>query len=386
MKRIGVVITTISDGDFLKKFNAAIHYSEQELEIRFYIVGDLNTPPACRAQCESMSERGAWCKYLTTEEQEIFLKDIGFPTHYIPFRSDNRRNVGYLKAFEEDCEVIISMDDDNFPVDEKFFLRHSITGETVNALPLESGSNWVNPLVFLRSTTISGEVLTVYPRGFPYSKRWIGNSFRPGDTGITGTVGVNVGLWTGDPDIDAITRLTTLCSTSVDGVWQPEQELLYTLQPWQRMPINSQNTAITREAVLAYYFVKMGYRINNIVMDRFGDIFSGYFLELCNQAVGNIITVGNPLVFQDRNEHDLFKDLLVELPGILIIEDLAPFLEASLPPANNYGDAYLSLIESLQQFVGSQSRSGLWTKENLLFIEETTTVMAAWVDACAVIK
>ena len=121
-------------------------------------------------------------------------------------------------------------------------------------------------------------------------------------------------------------------------------------------------------------------------MDRFGDIFSGYFLELCNQAVGNIITVGNPLVFQDRNEHDLFKDLLVELPGILIIEDLAPFLEASLPPANNYGDAYLSLIESLQQFVGSQSSSGLLKKDTPLFIEETTTVMAAWVDACAVIK
>jgi hypothetical protein len=384
MKKIGVVITTISNGDFLSKFESAVDHARDRLTILFYIVGDLNTPASCREKCMKIGQRGMQCRYLTVEDQVSFLNKIGFPLSHIPYRSDNRRNVGYLKAFEEGCDIIISMDDDNFPMEEDFFLHHSIVGDTVSAVPVSSGNRWVNPMSLLSCRSQSGHDILVYPRGFPYERRWLDTHQRTDGHLHSGRVGINAGLWAGDPDVDAVTRLTTLCQATPHAGW--DKKCLYALKDGQLMPVNSQNTAIVRSAVFSYYFVKMGYRINGMVIDRFGDIFSGYFLQLCNRSVGNMLTFGDPMVFQARNEHDLLKDLSVELPGILVIEDLLPFLESLLPATGSYEDAYGHLIEDLRAFVCSGSRSKLWTPENLVFIKEITEIMHDWTEACKLLN
>ena len=64
-----------------------------------------------------------------------------------------------------------------------------------------------------------------------------------------------MGLWLGDPDIDAVTRLALPVRSL--GLKSNQQVMLgkncY-------MPINTQNTAVHRDAMPAFYFVLQGTR------------------------------------------------------------------------------------------------------------------------------
>lgn len=380
-KKIGVVITTIANGFFLDKFIPSVAHAMDQHDIIFYIIGDINTPEKCKIRCRLINSEHFPCLYLTVEDQEAFLRSVGFPVEKIPYRSDNRRNVGYLKAYQDCCDIIISMDDDNFPVDKDFFLQHAITGEVMTLPAVFTANNWYNPICLLRSKSATQQEIDLYPRGYPYIKRWKDKSLPIADeVKISGKIGINVGLWVGDPDVDALTRLTLGCYTEAD---LQQNNITRALKPQYLMPINSQNTSMVRDAIASYYFIKMGAIIQGMKIDRFGDIFSGYFLLLCNRSVGNITTLYHPLVSQERNEHILLKDLHVELPGILIIEELVTFLEEGLPKTNSYSEAYAVLAEKLIKFAGDRKTELFWNNETLTFIKETTSLMRTWITTIA---
>ncbi|CAM4217213.1 hypothetical protein [Zobellia nedashkovskayae] len=379
-KKIGVVITTISDGNFLKKFTSSLNSRSLKGDVVFYIIGDVNTPKDCEINCNKINSEFFNCKYLSVGEQELFLDKLNFPKSFIPLKSDNRRNVGYLKAVEEECDLIVSMDDDNFPYSDDFFDLHSVVGDKITGPITTTSNNWFNPFTFLGAQDPKGNDLNLYPRGFPYSRRWDDYSDITSIKKQEGKVAVNVGLWLGDPDVDAITRLTTNCVT-----FNKRNKNNLVLGHNQLMPINTQNTAISKEAIECYYFIKMGYQIDGSKMDRFGDIFSGYFLLLCTHSVGDLVTINNPLVFQDRNEHNLLNDLAVEFPGIKIIEDLVPFFEEGLPSTGSYSEAYSVLIEKLESYANN-NKSKFWNTKNLIFINEITGIMKAWQKAYTNIK
>ncbi len=84
-------------------------------------------------------------------------------------------------------------------------------------------------------------------------------------------VHINAGLWLLDPDIDGITWLV-----AKPRVKAFKGESLV-LGPGTWSPVNSQNTALAREAIPSYYFIRMGYPISGMPIDRYGDIFSGLF-------------------------------------------------------------------------------------------------------------
>src|ERR1700753_3769985 len=62
----------------------------------------------------SLASKGMSVICPTLEEQDCFLRKLGLPAEFIPYDSDNRRNIGYLIALEGDCDFVISIDDDNF--------------------------------------------------------------------------------------------------------------------------------------------------------------------------------------------------------------------------------------------------------------------------------
>ena len=47
----------------------------------------------------------------------------------IPYNTDGRRVFGYLRALEDGCELLISIDDDNFPTHDDFVGYHRRTGQ-----------------------------------------------------------------------------------------------------------------------------------------------------------------------------------------------------------------------------------------------------------------
>lgn len=372
---IAVVVTTISDGRFLDRYVEAIERDPFPQAITLYVVGDSNTPPSCAARAADVAARGIRCRFYDVEQQLAFLEPFPELAANIPLRSDNRRNIGYLLAFHDHNDVIVSVDDDNLPLpDSPFFAGHELVGTTQTLPIVASRSGWFNLCALLDIRDRHGRDVIAYPRGFPYARR-IDNDSVALDRRETGVVGINIGLWLGDPDIDAATRLVTGCSA------RPAGGGVYLLGPGQRTPINSQNTAIAWHAVPAYYFALMGHIVGGMPMDRFGDILSGYFVQLCAEAVGHRVRVGTPLVIQERNQHNLFKDLWHELPCIALIEELLPLIERPLSPAVGYDEAYLELAERLEEWAHGP-RKFLWSEDLTPYCEKLAALMRTWVAAC----
>ena len=107
---------------------------------------------------------------------------------------------------------------------------------------------------------------------------------------------VQADFWNGDPDIDAICRM----QFKPDVVFDPGR---FPLASNRMGPFNSQNTFVSPDWLGEYFlFPHVG---------RFTDIWTGYFV----QAHGATLVYGPPTVRQDRNVHDLTRDLAAEFVG-----------------------------------------------------------------------
>jgi hypothetical protein len=372
----GIVVTTIYGGEFLDEYYQHFQSRGELDQVRFYVVGDLNTPPACRDRVEYYRAQGLNWIYLGQEEQEKFLAPFPELAAEIPWKTDNRRNIGFLIAYQDRCDVVVAIDDDNYPKEQWPFLAgHQSTGTTVS-LPTATGYNhWFNLCsmmdVACKSQNVEG---TVYARGFPYARR----DPRCSEVGAEqreGFVAINAGLWSGDPDVDAATRLVTRCEA-----FENFQES-YLLAPNTLMPINTQNTALIRDAIPAYYYVKMGHPIGGMKLDRFGDIFSGFFVQKCAQAVGHAVRVGSPVVDHRRSPHNLYKDLWHELAGMVVIDDMLTLLETPLPNAASYSEAALTLAAGIHDW--AMTRTGfLWDEDLKRYFSNVAKNMELWVSTC----
>ena len=374
-KRIGVVVTTISEGKFLDAYLVAAKSHRGADAISVYVIGDVNTHQECRRRTEAARAQGLAAKYFDVAEQEDFLKPFPDMAKLIPLRSDQRRNVGYLLALRDRCDVLVSLDDDNLPIfDHPFFELHALAGSSQTLVATQSQNGWFNLGSLLEVADGAGRPCAVYPRGFPYSRRWSDASSVKGQC-ESGKIAVSVGLWRGDPDVDATTRLATACTS------RALVDHRYLLGRGQRSPINSQNTALIWHAIPSYYFALMRQDVAGLQIDRFGDIFSGYFLQMCAESVGHRVCVGSPWVHQDRNQHDLLQDLRAELPGMMLIEAMTGFLEDPLPASTSYCEAYLCLAERLLEW--SQTQQGqVWTESTRRFYHSLHDAMRIWVETC----
>jgi hypothetical protein len=183
-----------------------------------------------------------------------------------------------------------------------------------------------------------------------------------------------VGLWLSDPDVDAVTRL----ALSPKVISADPQSVLLGPNVWS--PINSQNTAITRDAIVAYYYVRMGLSLGGMTIDRYGDILSGYFVQKCAKVLGQGIRIGTPVADHCRTTHNVFKDLYHELAGMVIVEELLPWLTEVKIDESSFSDAYLSLADEIQNRI--ERFSGfLWDQGAREFLAVTVNNMRAWVEA-----
>ncbi len=372
----GIVVTTIYDGGFLDEYFNYFKGINQLEQVRFYVVGDLSTPPECLQKVEQYRAKGLPWIYLDKEDQESFLAPFPELASEIPWKTDNRRNVGFLMAYRDRCDVIIAIDDDNYPRHDWPFLEgHNLVGQEVTLPTAQGHAGWFNLCgmmdVSCKAQAVSG---TVYARGFPYKRRDPRCSLVKA-TLSTGVVGINAGLWSGDPDVDAATRLVTDCAAEANFSHSA------LLPPGTLMPINTQNTALIRDAIPAYYYVKMGHPVGGMKLDRFGDIFSGFFVQKCAQAVGHVVRVGDPVVEHRRSPHNLYKDLWNELAGMVVIDDMLPMLETPLPQTQTYSEATTALAEILKEW-SSQQQGFLWDEALREYFNNVSSNIKVWIEVC----
>jgi len=369
-RRVTLVVTTIHEPSFLGGYIDNIRRFGRDERTRIIVIVDRKTPAAVAEACLKARERGFEVACPSLEEQIAFLRRLGVDPGWIPFDSDNRRNVGFLMALAGDAEVVVSLDDDNFcPAEEDFVGTHAVVGTTIAAEVRESSDGWINVCDELRFRRDDPKP---YPRGFPYGARRGRRSVQ--SRGDEVRLAVNVGLWVDDPDVDAATRLTQApWATGYTGH-------AFALGPKTWSPINTQNTAVARGAMPAYYYVRMGQAVGGLRIDRYGDVLSGFLLQKCVHHLGETVRVGGPVCRHLRTPHNLFQDLYHELAGMVILEDFLPRLREMDISGRSYAETYESLAAAIRA-AAPGFKGFVWDSGGREFLLETADNMETWLLA-----
>jgi hypothetical protein len=299
-------------------------------DLSFVVIGDKKTPPETRIFCESISARHFPCTYLGVDDQESYLERYPSLWRHLPFNSIQRRNVGLLKAWEDGADVIITIDDDNWMLNHDFVGLHGLVGQTRELPAFETSNGWFNVCSVLEEANGT----PFFHRGFPRAERWKDpfTCVSP----VTRRVAVNAGLWLDDPDIDALTRIER--PISVRGI-RPSSPQRFVLQPGTWSPFNSQNTALARDVIPAYFL--------SPCLGRYDDIWSSYIVDRIAEHLGDVIAFGQPLLRQNRNEHNLWQDMENERIGMLLTDEFCAALRAIPLSGASYHECFGETVEKL---------------------------------------
>ena len=238
------------------------------------VSGDLKTPPNYKLK------NGI---YISPKDQEKISKKL---SNLIGWNCIQRRNFAMIMAYKQGADIIATIDDDNIPfanwgknllIESKVSANKYITKE--EAFDPISVTNYKH----------------LWHRGFPL--QILKNKNKNKDIKkINSDFDVQADFWNGDPDIDAVCRMEHA----------PECKFQTSVFPFtsnKMSPFNSQNTYIKRKVMEHYFlFPHIG---------RMDDIWASYYVE----AKGFKVLYNKPSVYQQRNIHDLTKDMKKEYIG-----------------------------------------------------------------------
>ena len=356
---VAIVTTTIHVPKLLEAYaqNASEFGHEPVL---FVVIGDLKTPPEAKSFCEDIPKRFPHeMIFLDVDDQKKYLTKYPELAEHLPYNSIQRRNIGMLLAYEQGADVLITIDDDNFFVDGDFVGRHAVVGTVATVDAITSSTGWLNVCEFL----IEEHGYPFYHRGFPLKERW------PQAEKVTrksqqSRVAANAGLWLGDPDIDAITRLAF--PITVTG-FQGEENLALAPGTWS--PFNSQNTAISREALPAYFL--------SPIIGRYDDIWASYVVKRIADHLGEVVTFGFPLVNQERNPHDGLQDLDREMDGMRLSDVFCSQLREIGLSGKTYGECFKEIHRGLENWTSQDAELRSTDKE---FMNGYLSGMEVWIE------
>lgn len=332
--KIAITLTTINIPDVVKKI---AHDYDGAHELFFVVAGDVNSADGTDTFLSQVeADSGLTVVYIHPSDLS-FASGFNRSLEHIPTKSFAQRNYADLRAVQLGAEVIIRIDDDNFPFDATSFVDNHVARllHTGDVELVSADNGWFNCCDMLEERN----GLRFYPRGFPVLPRHQEQSVTVANsTGLK--IGVNAGLWLGDPDIDAHQRLAhPIEATKFSANYS--EDLLIAKGVW--CPINTQNTAYLAE-LLPVMFVSP-------FAGRYDDIISGYLMRAVLDVHDIFVSYGNPLVFQDRNPHNLVSDLRNELNGMTISDELTGHLmdfAKDTPAGSSLADTYLTVLEKLK--------------------------------------
>jgi len=305
-----IVITTIN-----KPTEAISKFARWE-NWHVVVVGDRKSPTDW--ECEGAT-------YLNLEDQYSH-PSLSPLSKAIPENTYVRKTVGYAYAIQNGATAIFETDDDNIPyndaesvVENALKLKNDYCNER-----LSSEAGWLN--IYQRFGA-----QTCWPRGFPieFVKH----------PGVVGQAGHDVKPWKvtqfladGDPDVDAIYRMLEL------GAVYFARNQTYLLDEGTFCPFNSQATLWLPEA-FPFLFLPVG------VSDRVADILRGYIALACLWKINGTLAYSSPIVFQERNAHNLLNDFSEEVPLYLNADKWSHLLKnITGSMASDYYQSALNLL------------------------------------------
>ena len=300
-----IITTTINEPTIATKKFCKIAVKKDFI---FVIVGDTKTPHESYRKLENSN-----VIYLSPEQQEDLYKEL---SDTIGWKSIQRRNIGFVYAYDQGADIIATIDDDNIPYDN-WGDNILINKEVEIDLFSHKTSNVFDPI----SPTNHNDL---WHRGYPIELVPSKNNIEYKGKTIRKIL-IQADFWDGDPDIDALCRLSKMpvCKFNQFNPFGSNQIA----------PFNSQNTFLSRE-VIPYYAVLPH-------AGRMDDIWGSYIVQY---YFPSSVIYNRATVYQDRNEQDLVTNLENEVIGyrntLNLINDLENFTNY-LPEASlKFWDVY----------------------------------------------
>jgi len=266
MKKV-IVTTTIN------KPTKAIKRFEKMSDWELVVIGDKKTPSDYKLS------RGY---YVSPETQEKYDKPL---SDAIGWNCIQRRNFGLLWAHDMGADIIAVVDDDNIPYNN--WGKDLLVGKQVEIKTYDSEINVFDPIG-------ATNYKHLWHRGFPiqYVKK---RNYEKFCEKIINS-DIQADFWNGDPDIDAICRMEHAPECNFDSSFFP-------FTSTKIAPFNSQNTFLSNRCLNDYFlFPHIG---------RMDDIWASFYV----QAKGYKVLFNSASVYQERNPHDLTKDMKKEYLG-----------------------------------------------------------------------
>jgi hypothetical protein len=270
-------------------------------------------------------------------------------SEHIGWNCIQRRNIALLEAISLKPKYILTIDDDNAPT-SPLQVQHLVgvmEGKTDNFRVVSTNTGWYNP----GRHVLTSRMKSIVHRGFPLSHRHdmplvTMEAHRP-------NVGVAAMLWTGEPDIDAVERITNAPTIiRVDPV-------TVLLSPGTWAPFNTQATMIDAKfAPALFMFPHVG---------RYDDIWASYVVRKVMDMYDAGVYYGHPTVHQDRNPHNLVNDLKAEMFGMEFNEELIDILQSAELAGND-------ILEDLDVIYTTLAKNAHFLHRNTIY------AMNRWLD------
>lgn len=295
--KTALILTTINIPTVLSLYRA------HDPDVRFFVAMDRKTPEAAFNFCIYDVDNVHVC-YLGEQARYACSSCIGWDVIA-------RRNIALLEALKWGADVIVSIDDDNMAIDTDYFGHFRRALCPFNGIKVKPAFHgWFDPghLQFTRGGDI------VVQRGFPQVLPSDLGGFAP----VTGAkIGVAQGMILGDPDTSAVDRISR--HPQVHQVSELLRAGIVTDPRETYAPLNSQNIVFVRDLAPCFLMVP--------TFQRYDDIYAGLVAQRVMRDQEFFVHYGQPFCFQQRNKHDLLKDLKAEQWGAEHILDFAAWLD-----------------------------------------------------------
>ena len=248
---------------------------------------------------------------------ENIRNDFGKDEWIFSRKNAGIRSYGFWKAYELGADVIMTLDDDCYPVDRDFVSQH------LENLHTKAPTGWFPTFPDRRF---------VYTRGFPYRIR---NKQQ---------VVISHGLWTNKIDLDGVTQ-----QKHPDIHIPSYPSILQFVPPKQYFPMCSMNLAFSRIATPLMYFPLMGFDPNGKPWgyDRFDDIWAGIFAKKICDHLGLSVVNGSPFI-EHRKASGAETNIRKEKNGMIVNETLWNNVDAVRLTKKSVPECYLELAQNVK--------------------------------------
>ena len=302
-----IVITTIFEPtEAIAKFSENTSY-------KVYVAGDKKTP-------ENWNYPGT--NYISVKEQE----ESNFRLSKImPYNHYCRKMFGYLIAIKNGATVIVDTDDDNIP-----YVGWQSPAFEGNFKTVPGNKKFINIYQYFTKQKI-------WPRGLPLKEINSDNDWMNDITETRNKIGIWQGFADGEPDVDAIYRLTDGRSCYF------EQKEPVVLGKNTFSPFNTQNTFIRKELFPLMY-------LPTYVTFRYTDILRGLIAQPIMWLYDYLLGFTSATVIQKRNPHDFYMDFLSEIPMYETTEKVTNIVSNTISGEcdifDNLHKAYIALLRA----------------------------------------